>query len=222
MLVKWSPPVCTTAGERVADLLRAEAHALQTLADAGVPAAHARIVTGARRVFLEVERFDRDGPLGRFGQVGLWAADAAFVGSDGTWRASARGLHREGLLGEPDVRRILLLDRFAALIGHTDRHLHNVGLRLDGAAITGLTPAYDFAPMRWALLNGEVVDRAPEAPAPRADDAPIEDLALALAREHWSRVKGDPDVSASFRAVAHAGLCAMDAVEAAGRWLPPG
>lgn len=68
--------------------------ALQTLREAGLPAARTQIFTGAGRVFLESERFDRTvpqtstGQAGRLGMVSLQVYDAEYVGEMDNWAAS--------------------------------------------------------------------------------------------------------------------------------------
>ncbi|MDQ1258828.1 MAG: hypothetical protein QG643_652, partial [Pseudomonadota bacterium] len=59
VLVKFSPAGDAPTDQRTRDLLVCEHLALQTLASAGIAAATSRIHTGAGRVLLEVERFDR-------------------------------------------------------------------------------------------------------------------------------------------------------------------
>jgi hypothetical protein len=70
------------------NLLVCEHLALQTLLDAGVSAAKTQILTGAGRVFLEAERFDRTAQ-GRVGMVSLMVFDAEYVGAMDNWAAAA-------------------------------------------------------------------------------------------------------------------------------------
>ena len=71
MLVKFSPAGDAPADQRMRDLLVCEHLALRTLAAADIPAARTQLFSGAGRVFLESERFDRSGssapgePVGR-------------------------------------------------------------------------------------------------------------------------------------------------------------
>lgn len=67
LIVKFSERETGPVTERWRDLLLAEHLALTTLRDAGVPAAQTWIVDTDDQRFLEVERFDRVGALGRRG-----------------------------------------------------------------------------------------------------------------------------------------------------------
>ena len=105
VLVKFSPAGDAPTDQRTRDLLVCEHLALQTLASAGIAAATSRISTGAGRVFLEVERFDRTpihatNPLGlgRIGMVSLMVYDAEYVGAMDNWAATANRMQERGLL----------------------------------------------------------------------------------------------------------------------------
>jgi hypothetical protein len=66
----------------VADLLVCEHLAAQTLsAIEGHCAARTRIIQASGRTFLESERFDRSGDLGRSAAVTLFAVEAALIGA---------------------------------------------------------------------------------------------------------------------------------------------
>ena len=79
VIVKFSPAGNTAVDQRTRDLLVCEHLALLTLAQAGISAANTQIFTGAGRVFLESERFDRCGERGRIGMVSLQVYDAEYV-----------------------------------------------------------------------------------------------------------------------------------------------
>ena len=64
VLVKFSPPGDAPVDQRLRDLLVCEHLAIETLAQAGRPAARTQLFMAAGRVFLESERFDRT-PQGR-------------------------------------------------------------------------------------------------------------------------------------------------------------
>ena len=100
VLVKFSQPLDTPAGRRWADLLVAEAHALDVLVNAGEAQAGAQVLDAGGRRFLEVRRFDRAGAHGRRGVVSLAAVHGAFVGSGGanTWVQAAEPFAVAGLL----------------------------------------------------------------------------------------------------------------------------
>jgi hypothetical protein len=89
VLVKFAPPGVSPTSRRWRDLLWCEYHALRTLEGAGVAAAAAvcHEVKGWR--FLEVERFDRVGVLGRRDVVSLEAIDDEHFGLKDSWTAAA-------------------------------------------------------------------------------------------------------------------------------------
>ena len=79
VLVKFSPASDSAVSQRMRDLLVCEHLALQTLAQAGRPAATTQIFLAAGRVFLESERFDRT-PQGRIAMVSLEVYDSEYIG----------------------------------------------------------------------------------------------------------------------------------------------
>jgi hypothetical protein len=108
VLVKFSPAGDTPVDQRSRDLLVCEHLALQTLARAGLPAARTQVFTGAGRVFLESERFDRVGQMGRIGMVSLQVYDAEYVGEMDNWAATANRMQARGLLTAADARTLCL------------------------------------------------------------------------------------------------------------------
>jgi hypothetical protein len=210
VLVKFSPAGDAPTDQRSRDLLVCEHWALQTLSEAGISAARTQLHTGAGRVFLESERFDRpalgaDNPhgLGRIGMVSLLVYDAEYVGAMDNWAATAERMQARGLLRPHDARTLRLLEAYGVLIANTDRHYGNISLLLDGDD-WALAPAYDMLPMRYAPVGGELVARPlPErAPQPTTATLPEWPRALALARSFWSAVANDVRVSADFRQIA--------------------
>lgn len=210
VLVKFSPAGNAPTEQRTRDLLVCEHLALQTLAGAGIAAAASRICTGAGRVFLEVERFDRTpinatNPLGlgRIGMVSLLVYDAQYVGAMDNWAATADRMQARGLLRPADARTLRLLEAFGALIANTDRHYGNISLLLDGDD-WALAPAYDMLPMLYAPVGGELVPRnfADRNLQPTAATLPEWPQALALARSFWATASADVRISASFRKTA--------------------
>jgi hypothetical protein len=65
VIVKFSEMLESPVSERWRDLLLAEHLALETLNQSGVLAARTLIIDHGSQRFLEVERFDRIGELGR-------------------------------------------------------------------------------------------------------------------------------------------------------------
>jgi hypothetical protein len=210
VLVKFSPAGDAPTDQRTRDLLVCEHLALQTLAGAGIAAATSRISTGAGRVFLEVERFDRTpinaaNPLGlgRIGMVSLMVYDAEYVGAMDNWAATANRMQERGLLRPADARTLRLLEAFGELIANTDRHYGNISLLLDGDD-WALAPAYDMLPMLYAPVGGELVPRnfAARPLQPTAATLPEWPQALALARSFWAAASADARISAGFRQIA--------------------
>jgi hypothetical protein len=210
VLVKFSPAGDAPTDQRTRDLLVCEHLALQTLADAGITAATSRISTGAGRVFLEVERFDRTpinatNPLGlgRIGMVSLMVYDAEYVGAMDNWAATANRMQERGLLRPADARTLCLLEAFGALIANTDRHYGNISLLLDGDD-WALAPAYDMLPMLYAPVGGELVPRnfAERPLQPTAATLLEWPQALALARSFWAAASADARISADYRQIA--------------------
>lgn len=209
VLVKFSGAGVSPAERRWADLLRAEHLALQTLAEHGVPAARSRILTGAGRTFLEVERFDRHGLWGRSPLVSLEAVNAAFLGQpQRSWAVLGAGLVRLDVLSDPALQHIARLEWFGRLIGNTDMHLGNLGFRprADGFSPA---PAYDMLPMRYAPLPGgelpalRPLDPALPLPAERSNWQAAADVAMAF----WQQLADDVGTAQDLRALAgtHAG-----------------
>jgi hypothetical protein len=91
VLVKFSPQVADPVGERVADLLWCEHLMHGVLAARGIPSANSEVVQAGGRIFLQVERFDREGAGGRHGLLSLTALDLHGPAPRGAARKSALG-----------------------------------------------------------------------------------------------------------------------------------
>ncbi|MBC7681821.1 MAG: HipA domain-containing protein, partial [Ferruginibacter sp.] len=171
------------------------------------PAARSQIFTGAGRVFLESERFDRtvaaDGQIGRIGMVSLEVYDAEYVGEMHNWAATANRMAARKLLTDADARTLRLLEAFGVLIGNTDRHYGNISLLLQDDDWT-LSPTYDMLPMLYAPVGGELVPRdfAARPLQPTAATLPEWGQARQLALSFWESAAADVRISAGFRAIA--------------------
>ena len=206
VLVKFSPAGQTPVDQRTRDLLVCEHLALQTLAAAGIPAARTQVYTGAGRIFLESERFDRSahaGQCGRIGMVSLQVYDAEYVGAMDNWAATANRMAARQLLTPADARSLRLLEAYGLLIANTDRHYGNISLLLKDDDWT-LSPTYDMLPMLYAPVGGELVARDFTARAlqPTAATLPEWEQALALAVRFWQAAAGDARISPDFSAIA--------------------
>jgi len=209
VIVKFSPPVDTPAGQRWADLLVAEHIAHVHLNAQGVPAAHSNVLRAGDRMFLEVERFDRVGAEGRVGVVSLLAVDAARFGKLDTWPRSAIRLANHGVLSQPDAQQVRLLEAFAMLTANTDRHFGNLALfdRYDGRY--ALAPVYDMLPMLFAPQHDHIVERIFEAPDPSAETLAVWSRAVDLAQGYWQRLVSEERLSAPFRDLCASSLAAL-------------
>ncbi|WP_313951514.1 type II toxin-antitoxin system HipA family toxin YjjJ, partial [Accumulibacter sp.] len=159
VLVKFSELEEGPVSERWRDLLLAEHLALETLREAGIAAAKTQVFDrgvdhGAQR-FLEVERFDRIGNLGRRALISLAALDAEFVGAGtGGWPVIARRLAVDGQIRPDAADGADLLWAFGTLIGNTDMHSGNLSFVSEHGRPYELAPAYDMTPMSFAPRSG--------------------------------------------------------------------
>ena len=207
VLVKFSPADDTPVAQRTRDLLVCEHLGLLTLAQAGIATAPTEVFTGAGRVFLESERFDRsvhDGQIGRIGMVSLQVYDAEYVGEMDNWAATAGRMAARQLLRPADADTLCLLEAYGVLIANTDRHYGNISLLIDDAGDWALAPCYDMLPMLYAPVGNELVARdfAARPLQPTAATLPFWPQAWALARGFWQAVAADARVSDGFRALA--------------------
>ena len=210
VLVKFSPAGDSPTDQRTRDLLVCEHLALQTLLGAGISAAKTQIFTGAGRVFLEADRFDRTAPGpgnagglgGRVGMVSLMVYDAEYVGAMDNWAATANRMAERQLLRAEDARTLRLLEAYGVLIANTDRHYGNISLLLQDDDWV-LAPAYDMLPMLYAPVGGELVPRnfAERPLQPTAATLPEWARAQALARTFWAAAAGDARISDGFRQI---------------------
>ncbi len=215
VLVKFSPAGDSAVDQRSRDLLVCEHLALHTLNAAGISAARTQIFTGAGRVFLEAERFDRTfaasgpgGQNGRIGMVSLQVYDAEYVGEMDNWAATANRMAARKLLTPADAHTLRLLEAYGQLIANTDRHYGNISLLIQDDDWV-LSPSYDMLPMLYAPVGGELVARDfwARPPQPTAATLPEWDQAKTLAAAFWRAAADDARVSDGFRAIAADNLC---------------
>lgn len=154
-IVKFSELEKSPVSERWRDLLLAEHLALDTLREAGIPAAKTQVLDHAGQRFLEVERFDRIGNLGRRALYSLAALDAEFVGAGmGSWPIIARQLVIGGLIHPEAANDANLLWAFGTLIGNSDMHSGNLSFISEYGRPYNVAPAYDMTPMTFAPRSG--------------------------------------------------------------------
>ena len=215
VIVKFSPAGSSAVDQRTRDLLVCEHLALQTLAQAGMPAAKTRIHFGEGRAFLEAERFDRTpestGPGeagaervgGRLGMVSLLVYDSEYVGTMDNWAATANRMVSRQLLTPTDAAHLRFLEAYGVLIANTDRHYGNISLLLKDDDWQ-LSPTYDMLPMLFAPVNGELVPRDFASRPLRPTAATLAEWAHAkdLACTFWRTAAADERISTGFRALA--------------------
>lgn len=155
VLVKFSEPDAGPVGERWRDLLLAEHLALETLREAGIPAATTRLIDHGNQRFVEVVRFDRVGALGRRAVFSLAALDAEFVGAGASgWPTIARRLAAQKVIVPQAAESAALLWAFGTLIGNTDMHGGNLSFLSEQGPPCDIAPAYDMSPMGFAPRSG--------------------------------------------------------------------
>jgi len=155
VIVKFSELEAGPVSERWRDLLLAEHLALETLRDADIPAAKTRILDLGDQRFLEVERFDRIGNLGRRALISLAALDAEFVGmGTGGWPSVARRLATNGQIRPEAADGADLLWAFGTLIGNADMHNGNLSFVSEHGRPYDIAPAYDMTPMAFRPRSG--------------------------------------------------------------------
>ncbi len=206
VIVKFSSDVRSAAGagERWADLLLAEFHALEVLRANGIVTPAVRIIDADFRRFLEITRYDRIGGRGRRGLISLASIEAGLLeGRINTWADAARQMEAQRLLDATDAQTIRRLWCFGTLIGNSDMHFGNLSLWWRDEAPLTLAPIYDMLPMVFAPSSqGDIVERP--FPIPNRESAPAEDWAVATrwALAFWNAVVGDSRFSEAFRGLA--------------------
>lgn len=202
LLVKFSEAEDSPVSERWRDLLLAEHLALETLRAAGIPAAQTYVFNYGGQRFLEVERFDRVGSLGRRALHSLTALDAEFVGAGtGGWPLIARRLADAGQLEPQAAEGAAVLWAFGTLIGNTDMHNGNVSFIAEHGRPYAIAPAYDMTTMAFAPRSGGGLPENIAAPAIHAEVAnDIWRRAEVLAGEFLARVRASNGFSPRFGA----------------------
>lgn len=200
VLVKFSETEAGPVSERWRDLLLAEHIALQTLAEGGVQAARSRVLDHEGQRFLEVERFDRVGELGRLALHSLEALGAEFVGSgNGHWPSIVRRLAAARQVRPEAVHGTGLLWAFGTLIGNTDMHNGNLSFIAGHGRPYALAPAYDMSCMGFRPTgSGRLQDALAAALICAEVSHAAWREALALANDFLRRVKAEQRFSARF------------------------
>jgi hypothetical protein len=200
LIVKYSPliseenPVAT----RHRDLLICEYLALTTLQKNGVKAANSTLYRGDR-LYLEIERFDRSGELGRQGMASLRVLDAEYVGKNGTWPEISKALMSEGIITKASHNEVEVAYAFGRYIANTDMHLGNFSFFLEGTQLKETAPIYDMLPMAFMPKQGELVQMDFEIPRFVNVSHDSAEKAQSIALEFWQSVLGHPNISDDFK-----------------------
>ena len=205
VIVKFSEAEQSSVSERWRDLLLAEHLALATLREADIPAAQTRIIDHDGQRFLEVERFDRIGTLGRRALFSLAALDAGFVGSgSNNWADITRRLAADGHILASAAKGASLLWAFGALIANTDMHNGNLSFAGERHPYE-LAPAYDMTPMAFVPRSGGgLPDSVSEATIHASVDNPTWRQAAQLAQAFLAKVQAESRFSVRFQACINA------------------
>lgn len=170
LLVKFSEAEDSSVSERWRDLLLAEHLALETLRGAGISAAQTYVFDHGGQRFLEIEKFDRVGSLGRCALHSLTALDMEFVGAGtANWPLITRRLADTGQIETQAVELAALLWAFGTLIGNTDMHNGNLSFIAEHGRPYAIAPAYDMTPMGFAPRSGGGLPYSIAAPSIQAE-----------------------------------------------------
>lgn len=201
VIVKFTLPDPNPVTERWRDLLLAEHLALDTLNQHGIPAVPTRTMDFGAQRFLEVDRFDRVGALGRRGVFSMKALDAEFVGvGSADWPRIAHALLRQGHISAEAAAGTALLNAYGALIGNTDMHTGNLSFVSEHGRPYQLAPAYDMLPMGFAPKSGGgLPTELPEAKLHASIPPEVWRHASQLARQYLQRLRTEAGFSVAFQ-----------------------
>lgn len=201
VIVKFTLTENNPVTERWSDLLLAEHLALDTLNTEGISAVHTRIMDFGSQRFLEVERFDRVGELGRRGLFSMKALDAEFVGAGAAgWSVIAHALAKEGCISQEAVAGASLLQAIGVLIGNTDMHTGNISFVSEHGRPYDLAPAYDMLPMGFAPKSGGGIPTTLLDATIHADIPPEAWVRAAqVAQRYLERLRGEQRFSQAFQ-----------------------
>lgn len=207
VIVKFTARGKNEIATRWRDVLITEYHAAEVLSSHGYPAAESRLFEEGGRMFLETQRFDRVGELGRKSMISLDIIDREFVGLGNNWSRVMHDLFSQGIVTDDDVLKTRELQYFGLLINNTDMHLGNLSLSMEGAHFR-LLPAYDMCSMGFAPTSGEILPFDFELDLQDTNinihsKGFVQEIAYEavqeMAHESWERVLDDDRISNEFR-----------------------
>lgn len=201
VIVKFTLPENNPVTERWRDLLLAEHQALETLHAEGISAVRTRIMDVGSQRFLEVERFDRVGELGRRGLFSMKALDAEFVGAGAAgWSVIAHALAKAGCITPEAASGAALLQAIGVLIGNTDMHTGNISFVSEHGRPYDLAPAYDMLPMGFAPKSGGGIPTTLLEATIHADIPPeLWTRATKIAQRYLDRLRSEQRFSPAFQ-----------------------
>ena len=206
VIVKFTAAEDNPVAQRWRDLLAAEQLAAEVLAAAGVPASRSTLFDIAGQRFLEIERFDREGALGRRALHSLTSIEAEFVGDASLpWPVLTEKLSAQGVVTREAVAGASLLYAFGVLIGNTDMHNGNLSFIAEHGRPYQLAPAYDMLPMGFAPRSGGSLPDS--LPAARLHPSILTETwhqAMAIAEDFIGRMNGNDRLSEAWAPCAEA------------------
>ncbi|MDT8423339.1 MAG: type II toxin-antitoxin system HipA family toxin YjjJ [Desulfuromonadales bacterium] len=214
VLVKFSSPLRTQEGRRWADLLMCEHCALDIVNATGIAASQSRTLETGNRLFLEVDRFDRTGSLGRCSTFSLRAIDGEYTGIGDDWAQCAVALQKAGVISKEDAKRMRWLKAFGSLIGNTDMHTGNLSFIRSEPRFYTLAPVYDMLPMLYRPVSGDIPERAFSPTGPTANTADVWESAVTCALNFWDTTAEEQGISGDFRVICKQNLKALHKLKA--------
>lgn len=211
VIVKFSPPVNTEVGRRVADLLICECIASRVLRKHGQLTASTEIIIDKDRVLLEIERFDRLNQFARRGLISLFSLDMEFSGTLSSWSKTTTELIKQKILPPACYTTIRFRELFGKLIGNSDMHLANFSFFTKGLQIMEPAPVYDMLPMLFMPRGNEIIHKSFDPELPLPEERELWSLAYAAASEFWDEVLNDDRISDAFKQIA--GVCKNKIIE---------
>lgn len=200
VIVKFTAADDNPITARWRDLLLAEHLALDALNSAGIAAVQTQLMDFGSQRFLEVERFDRVGELGRRGLLSMAALDAEFAGIGSGWSVIAYALAKEGHITPSAAAGAALLEAIGTLIGNTDMHTGNLSFVSEQGRPYDLAPAYDMLPMGFApRSDGALPAALPDATIHAHIGPELWSSAEQVARSYLDRLRHEIGFSPAFR-----------------------
>ncbi|MEE2003398.1 type II toxin-antitoxin system HipA family toxin YjjJ [Alkalimonas sp. MEB108] len=212
-LVKFTEPVINANSQRWADLLVAEHLALNTLANAGIPATCSKIVRLEQRTFLSCARFDRIGEIGRKGLVSLRMVEMQFVGKPAEWPVIAMHLQQDKHITAEEADTIAVIWCFGRLIANTDMHNGNLSFFYSAEGELTLAPVYDMLPMAFAPSRSGAMAFDHNLTINAIAQGKHWRQAYILAERFWDDLANHVEISSDFRRVAESMRLELKAVK---------